>query len=237
MSMQQFFNEQIVAFKIFNKEHEACFCHQFQLCIKDFFEGDTFLNELLKKCCSIVTYYNKSNNYHIHLQPQQLSLDKPQLQLLQDISTRWNSTFYMIQRLIDQKVPLQTSMGKVYQLQPNEWEELEKFIQILQQFEYYTLKGEDDQNSISSVIPYVKILIDQLEQIKQTKLNLEKYVERYFQSNQDFYMRKKKIQIHLERFLLMYKIDQTTKSQQFSILLDGNFFIFPVKNQLNKQKK
>jgi len=54
------------------------------------------LNDLLKKCRSIVTYFKKSEVANRKLADKLLQLGATKLKLIQDVSTRWNSSLYML---------------------------------------------------------------------------------------------------------------------------------------------
>lgn len=64
------------------------------------------LNVLLKKCRSIVTYLKKSEVASRNLYEKQKQLGLPQLKVKQDVSTRWNSSLLMLERLVVLKEPL-----------------------------------------------------------------------------------------------------------------------------------
>ena len=54
------------------------------------------------------------------------------------VSTRWNSDYYMIQRLMEEKAPLSAEIaltGKVENLTTNEWKLAEGYVKILTPFE------------------------------------------------------------------------------------------------------
>lgn len=61
------------------------------------------------------------------LREMQTSLGKDQLKLKQDVPTRWNSTFDMLERLLKNKEPLDSTLallGYKDQLEELEWTEL-----------------------------------------------------------------------------------------------------------------
>ena len=67
-----------------------------------------------------------------------------QHKLIQDVSTRWNSTYYMVERLLQQRWPVTVTLsdpevtprGKHYfDLKPDQWVLLEEVVQGLQPFE------------------------------------------------------------------------------------------------------
>lgn len=93
----------------------------------------------------------------------------PEDRLVQDISTRWNSTFYMISRLFEQRWPVTatlsdssvTQRGKRYlDLKPDQWSLLEVLSTALKAFECATVFMSGEKYiTISAVPPLVKGLL------------------------------------------------------------------------------
>ncbi|KAF0704385.1 zinc finger BED domain-containing protein 1-like, partial [Aphis craccivora] len=119
------------------------------------------LNDLLKKCRSIVTYLKKSEVASRKLAEKLIQLGASKLKLKQDVSTRWNSSLLMLERLVKLKEPLTYAMlslkdGPVM-LNAQEWEVIEYVIPILKPFEVMTteLSGEN-YPTLAMVIPLVR---------------------------------------------------------------------------------
>ena len=54
----------------------------------------------------------------------QLKLGKPEKKLIQDVATRWNSTYYMLERLQEQKDAVSlyaAEFGDITNLTVNQW--------------------------------------------------------------------------------------------------------------------
>ncbi len=89
--------------------------------------------------------------------------------LVQDVSTRWNSTYYMIERLIEQRWPVTatlsdpsvTQRGKRYlDLKADQWSLLEELSTALKPFECATVFMSGEKYiTISAVPPLVKGLL------------------------------------------------------------------------------
>ena len=119
------------------------------------------LNDLLKKCRSIVTYFKKSEVANRKLAEKLTQLGALKLKLKQDVSTRWNSSLLMLERLVELKEPLTYALlslkdGPVM-LNAQEWEVIEDVIPILKPFEVMTteLSGEN-YPTLAMVIPLVR---------------------------------------------------------------------------------
>ena len=95
-----------------------------------------------------------------------------QLNLIQDVITRWNSTYYMLERFLVLKNPLISSMAnsddydvKVDFTNEN-WKLLAKVVKILKCFEEATKRLSNKSASISLTIPIVTIIMKQMEALK-----------------------------------------------------------------------
>jgi len=144
----------------------GCFAHSLQLAINDSLLSQRAVMNMIGVCKSIVGHFNRSVTAAHNLKRIQESLDIPQHKLKQDITTRWNSTFYMLQSIQEQKMALAAyaaENGSVQQLSSNQLDLLKKCIDVLSPIEEITNSISANLASISIIIPYVRILIKTLE--------------------------------------------------------------------------
>ncbi|CAG5054202.1 unnamed protein product [Parnassius apollo] len=136
-----------------------CFIHTMQLAIHDALKID-YVAQILQKSRHIVTHFNHSAPAQQKLSAIQKELNLPLHLLVQDISTRWNSSYYMMFRLLEQKrsVSLYVTENTVNfeNLSTEEWKLLEKCITLLKPFEEVTKIISSSCCSISEVIPHLK---------------------------------------------------------------------------------
>lgn len=153
-----------------NKRNHFCVAHTLNLAVKDCLEKETFdlggntsnyqLQQLLTKCRAIVSHFKHSTKSSYALLKMQEQLNVNTLKLKQDVRTRWNSIFYMLERLLEVKIPLSATLPQLDTSPPNldsnEWMITEDVVTLLRPFEYVTviLSGEK-YPSLSSVIPLV----------------------------------------------------------------------------------
>ena len=86
--------------------HFGCPTHSLQLVVKDSLLSQRAITDIIAICRSIVGHFHRSSTASHSLTRIQKSLNIPQHKLKQDISTRWNSTLYMFQSIIEQKMAL-----------------------------------------------------------------------------------------------------------------------------------
>lgn len=89
----------IKACDILKKRHLSCFGHTLNLAVQENFD---IVKSFIKKCKDIVTFFKSSTVAMDTLMKEQNELnEKGQgYKLIQEVSTRWNSTYYMIERIL-----------------------------------------------------------------------------------------------------------------------------------------
>lgn len=123
--------------------------------------GNSDINQILKKCRAIVGHYKHSTYATGKLRDLQSQMNLSILKVKQDVSTRWNSSLTMIERLLKIKIPLTASMSSLPRapncLNASEWEIISDCIKILKPFENITseLSGEN-YPTLSLVIPLIR---------------------------------------------------------------------------------
>lgn len=129
-----------------------CAGHTIQLVVNHALK-QTQISNALGAARALVEHFKKSELASSKLKLKQKQMGTPDHRLIQDVSTRWNSTYYMITRLLEQRWPVTatlsdptaTPQGKRYlDLKPDQWILLENLAKALDPFECATvfLSGE-----------------------------------------------------------------------------------------------
>ena len=95
---------------------------------------------------------------------------------VQDVPTRWNSTYLMLKRMEILKRSLQlytANQNGIVALTTNEWNLLKKVIIILQPFYIVTTNISKSKSMISSVIPHVRALHSYLSSSAETDRGMQ----------------------------------------------------------------
>lgn len=142
-------------------KHFGCFAHTLNLIVQDALK---IIQKLHVKIKTIVTFFKKSHSSKQKLFTAQRNLGMETCRnVKQDVTvTRWNSTYYMLERFVALKDALQTSMALINTkdmpvLSEEEWMVSEELCVVLKPFEQITVKMSGDQYVTSSqVIVFIK---------------------------------------------------------------------------------
>jgi hypothetical protein len=147
----------------------GCFAHTLQLCVKRGLESQRAVDDAVAICRKIAGHFSHSTLAKEKLAAIQTSLpDFPQHSMAQDVTTRWSSTYYMVERIIEQKKALVTysADNDIPTLSMNQWNLLEKTVTVLAPIEFTTRKVSADESSAADVIAMVVGLTMALKNVK-----------------------------------------------------------------------
>ena len=136
-------------------DHFPCAGHTLQLAISDALKApDT--SKVVARCRHLVSLFHRSIISSDALKVRQKAENSNQrpLGLLQDVATRWNSTFIMLQRLLELRIPLYGVLhdrnvikekdAKALDLRDSDWSIVEALVGVLRPLQVATqaLSGE-----------------------------------------------------------------------------------------------
>ncbi len=127
----------------------------------------------------IVTYFKKSSHANHEFRSMQKQLQLPELKLIQDVITRWNSTLAMISRFHKNKGAIVSALARLKAELPDtsavhnlailnstEWELLSTLETIFQVFEQVTSEISGQRYVTASLIlVYIKLLNDKITKL------------------------------------------------------------------------
>jgi hypothetical protein len=117
------------------EESLRCYCHNFHLVIKDAVSGTPAISELLDRCRKIVSTINNSKGLFKIYTALAKQDDCKFMALIRDVPTRWNTIFFMLERLLLMKYAIvnmkATDELKDLALKEPEWEILVQLCRIL----------------------------------------------------------------------------------------------------------
>ncbi|XP_035769102.1 zinc finger BED domain-containing protein 4-like [Neolamprologus brichardi] len=138
-----------------------CTAYTLQLVVHEGLLSQRSVADAMAVGCKIVGHFKHSALASSRLKDIQLQVNQPARRLQQEVQTRWNSTFYMIQTLIEQKQALGifvSEYGLTDMLMAHQWTLQEKVISVLGPFEELTRKVSSSDAMAADVIPAVTVL-------------------------------------------------------------------------------
>ena len=153
----------VAAVKITGWIHVPCFAHTLNLIVSEAIKSDETVSDLKKRCKQMVTFFHQSVKATEKLKEVQQQLKLPEHKLIQEVDTRWNSTFYMFERIVEQYQAITTALCLSGRndlcLSTADIKLLEATLSVLQPFEAATREISADQYvSISKAIPLARSL-------------------------------------------------------------------------------
>ena len=160
----------VAALRILKERHgvasHRCAGHTLQLVVNSALKKDSQITKALGASRSLVEHFKKSELASAKLKLKQKQWGTDENKLIQDVSVRWNSSYYMIKRLLEQRWPVTATLSdpEVTQrakhhldLKGEQWSLLEELQQALEPFEQATvlLSGET-YATVSVLVPLVK---------------------------------------------------------------------------------
>ena len=143
----------------------GCFAHTLQLIVHGGVLSQRAVQDTLAICRKIVGHFKHSSTAYSRLHAIQNSLGLPQCRLQQDVSTRWNSSLYMLQTVASQKVALAAyaTQYSICQLTTNQLDLVDKIIAALSPIEEVTKAVSADSVSVSCIIPFIRMFCKTME--------------------------------------------------------------------------
>ncbi|XP_065671782.1 zinc finger BED domain-containing protein 4-like [Hydra vulgaris] len=92
----------------------GCFAHTIKLCVHNGLLNQREVSDIISISKKLVSHFRHSSSATGRFKELQAELCLPDHQLIQDVSTRCNSTFYMLRRLCEQRHALTVYCSEVY---------------------------------------------------------------------------------------------------------------------------
>ena len=148
----------VAAVRITGWQHVPCFTHTLNLVVLAAIKADRSVHDLQKKRKQIVCFFHHCSKSSEKVKEIQGQLGIPQHKLIREVETRWNSTYYMFDRIIEQHQAVTTALCLGNRndmcLAASEVELLKAAVTVLKPFEATIREMSVDKYiSISKVIP------------------------------------------------------------------------------------
>ncbi|XP_036346191.1 zinc finger BED domain-containing protein 1-like [Rhagoletis pomonella] len=137
----------------------GCFAHLLNLIVQ---HGVAEISDVLHKVKAIVEFFNRSPRGLQKLMDVQRQLNLSPLKLKQDVSTRWNATYDMLERILKLKEAVVTTIALLRSdliIDQQSWEIIEGALLLLKPFYEVTMEISSEKNvTLSKVIVFNKLI-------------------------------------------------------------------------------
>ena len=176
-----------------NCESTVCAAHMLQTCLRPSFDSSQQIQKLLTRVRKLVGHFHHSALPTEALYAQQLpqsndrgttsTIEQKAVKVIHDVSTRWNSIFYMLQWLVRLKLPIMTLLEdelvtpkpehRALLLKDKIWALADDLVRVLSPAERVTaLLGAQSYVTLAFVLPIVSSLVKHLAK-EETKAAAE----------------------------------------------------------------
>ncbi|XP_063931861.1 E3 SUMO-protein ligase ZBED1-like [Zophobas morio] len=151
---------------ILQLKHFGCFAHSINLVVQNSLK---LVDTVIIKVRNVVSYFKRSIIGKEKLMNFQKNNNMDPKKVIQDVSTRWNSTFYMLERFIELKDALRGTIALMDKatvpiLNSEEWQICAELCDVLRPFENVTkIVSGENYPTASLVIPLVRGFYDVIE--------------------------------------------------------------------------
>lgn len=160
--------------------HIRCFAHSLNLIVQNAIANS--ISEVVEKGKTIVQFFKKSSHACTKLHEMQVKLGQKELKLKQDVVTRWNSTFDMLERLLLSKEAIVATLALLNSfrcaLEGDDWEVITESVEILRRFNDVTIEISSEKTvSLSKTTVMARLLSKQLQLQDSTFSNVQKLLK------------------------------------------------------------
>ncbi|KAE8595288.1 hypothetical protein XENTR_v10015679 [Xenopus tropicalis] len=162
----------IHAIKSANFNSIPCFTHTLNLLVMDFLQNNHYISSMLEVARKVCSHFIHSARARRILSELQFQNHLPKQPLKSETLPHWTSTFYMLQRLLEQQRAIEEYLGShkletaELRLTSSNWSLMACLVDLLQPFEMVTREVNASGSCLSQVLPEVRYLHIFLKQIR-----------------------------------------------------------------------
>ncbi|XP_053107889.1 zinc finger BED domain-containing protein 4 [Hemicordylus capensis] len=159
-------------------EHSSvqCFGHTVNLIVNEAIKSQRMVQNLLSIARKICERVHRSAKAREKLAELQKEYHLPPHQLIQDVPSKWNTSFHMLERLIEQKraideMSIECSFREL--ISCDQWEVMQSVCHALKPFEVASREMSTHMSTLSQVIPMIHILNRKIELLFEETMGID----------------------------------------------------------------
>ncbi|XP_053572600.1 zinc finger BED domain-containing protein 4 [Bombina bombina] len=198
-------------------EHASvqCFGHTMDLIVNEAIKSQRMVQNLLSIARKICERVHRSAKAKEKLAELQKEYRLPQHQLIQDVPSKWNTSFHMLERLIEQKRAIdQMSIECNFRelISCDQWEVMQSVCHALKPFEAASREMSMRMATLSQVIPMIHILNRKIEMLFEETMG----VDTMLKSLKEAMVYRLSSTLHDPRYIFATLLDPRYKASLFS---------------------
>ncbi|KAE8616102.1 hypothetical protein XENTR_v10008718 [Xenopus tropicalis] len=198
-------------------EHSSvqCFGHTVDLIVNEAIKSQRMVQNLLSIARKICERVHRSTKAKEKLAELQKEYDLPQHHLIQDVPSKWNTSFHMLDRLIEQKraideMSIECSFREL--ISCDQWEVMQSVCHALKPFEAASREMSMHMATLSQVIPMIHILNRKIEMLFEETMGIDTMLK----SLKEAMVCRLSSTLHDPRYIFATLLDPRYKASLFS---------------------
>lgn len=198
-------------------EHSSvqCFGHTINLIVNEAIKSQRMVQNLLSIARKICERVHRSTKAKEKLAELQKEYNLPQHQLIQDVPSKWNTSFHMLERLIEQKRAideLSTECNFRELISCDQWEVMQSVCHALKPFEAASREMNTPTAALSQVIPMIHILSRKIDLLFEETMGIDNMLK----SLKEAMVSRLSSTLHDPRYIYATLLDPRYKASLFS---------------------
>ncbi|XP_032348415.1 zinc finger BED domain-containing protein 4 [Camelus ferus] len=192
-----------------------CFSHTVDLVVSEAIKSQRMVQSLLSTARKICERIRRSPRARAKLAELQKEYELPPHHLLQDVPSRWGTSFHMLERLIEQRravSELSVECNFRELLSSDQWEVMQSVCHALKPFDAASREMSAQVSTLSQVIPMVHILNRRVEMLFQETMGIDSMLK----SLQEAMAGRLSATLRDPRYVLATLLDPRYKASLFS---------------------
>ncbi|XP_062931754.1 zinc finger BED domain-containing protein 4 [Cynocephalus volans] len=192
-----------------------CFSHTVNLIVNEAIKSQRMVQNLLSIARKICERVHRSPKAKEKLAELQKEYELPQHHLIQDVPSKWNTSFHMLERLIEQKravneMSLECNFREL--ISCDQWEVMQSVCHALKPFDAASREMSAHVSTLSQVIPMIHILNRKIEMLFEETMGIDTMLK----SLKEAMVSRLSATLHDPRYIFATLLDPRYKASLFS---------------------